>query len=115
MTTLNTIKDAAVERTGLKRFGDDSFEEELSILLTSLRDEARLNARGEAYYLRPHHRIPRRPADVQCGLHLHRRRRSDPRRAVQAPWLTRPQALGEDMLERSNPLEKTDVGDRRGD
>jgi Sulfotransferase family len=49
MATLNTVKDAAVERTGLSRFGDDSFEEGLAILLTSLRDEARLNARGEAF------------------------------------------------------------------
>ena len=49
MATLNTIKDAAVERTGLNQFGDDSFEEGLAILLTSLRDEARLNARGEAF------------------------------------------------------------------
>jgi hypothetical protein len=49
MATVNEIKDAAVERTGLNRFGDDSFEEGLSILLTSLRDEARLNARGEAF------------------------------------------------------------------
>ena len=49
MTILNTIKDAAVERTGLHQFGDDSFEEGLSILLTSLREEAGLNARGEAF------------------------------------------------------------------
>ena len=49
MTTLNTIKDAAVERTGLNQFGDDSFEEGLAILLTSLREEAGLNARGEAF------------------------------------------------------------------
>ena len=49
MTTLNTIKDAAAERTGLNKFGDDSFEEGLAILLNSLRDEARLNARGEAF------------------------------------------------------------------
>ena len=49
MATPSTIKDAAVEQTGLKEFGDDSFEEGLAILLTSLRDEARLNARGEAF------------------------------------------------------------------
>ncbi len=49
MATVNTIKDAAVERTGLDEFGDDSFEDGLAVLLTSLRDEARLNARGEAF------------------------------------------------------------------
>ena len=49
MATLNTIKDAAVGRTGLNQFGDDSFEEGLAILLTSLREEAGLNARGEAF------------------------------------------------------------------
>ena len=49
MATLNEIKDAAVERTGLDQFGDDSFEEGLAILVASLRDEARLNARGEAF------------------------------------------------------------------
>jgi Sulfotransferase family len=40
---------AAVERTGLEDFGDDSFREGLEILVASLRDEARLNARGEAF------------------------------------------------------------------
>jgi hypothetical protein len=39
----------AVAQTGLEHFGDDSFREGLEVLLTSLRDEARLNARGEAY------------------------------------------------------------------
>jgi hypothetical protein len=54
MTTVNKIKNAAVEQTGLNNFGGDSFEEGLAILLTSLRDEARLNARGEAFI---YHRI----------------------------------------------------------
>ena len=49
MTTVTTIKNAAVERTGRDEFGDGSFEEGLAILLASLRDEARLNARGEAF------------------------------------------------------------------
>ena len=39
----------AVERTGLDDFGDDAFREGLEILVTALRDEARLNARGEAF------------------------------------------------------------------
>jgi Sulfotransferase family len=39
----------AVADTGLTDFGDDSFREGLDILLRALRDEARLNARGEAY------------------------------------------------------------------
>ena len=49
MTTVNKIKNAAVEQTGLNNFGDDSFEEGLTMLLTSLSYEARLNARGEAF------------------------------------------------------------------
>ena len=39
----------AVAQTGLQDFGDDSFREGLEVLLASLRDEARLNARGEGY------------------------------------------------------------------
>jgi sulfotransferase family protein len=39
----------AVTQTGLDDFGDDSFREGLEVLLASLRDEARLNARGEGY------------------------------------------------------------------
>jgi hypothetical protein len=37
----------AAQRTGLDDFGDDSFREGLEILVRALRDEARLNARGE--------------------------------------------------------------------
>jgi hypothetical protein len=40
---------AAVQRTGLEDFGDDSFREGLEILVRALEDEARLNARGEAF------------------------------------------------------------------
>lgn len=40
---------AATDQTGLTDFGDDSFREGLDILLRALRDEARLNARGEAF------------------------------------------------------------------
>jgi len=43
------VVGAAVAQTGLDDFGDDSFREGLEILLTSLRGEARLNARGEAF------------------------------------------------------------------
>jgi hypothetical protein len=39
----------AVAQTGLEDFGGDSFREGLEVLLASLRDEARLNARGEGY------------------------------------------------------------------
>jgi hypothetical protein len=49
MVSVGEITRAAVEQTGLDDFGDDSFEEGLAILLSSLRDEARLNARGEAF------------------------------------------------------------------
>jgi hypothetical protein len=47
--SINDIQDAAVAQTGLDDFGDDSYREGLEILLSSLRDEARLNARGEAF------------------------------------------------------------------
>jgi sulfotransferase family protein len=52
---------AAVERTGLDDFGDDSFREGLDILLTALRDEARLNDRGEGFVY------------ARIGLHLRQR------------------------------------------
>ena len=39
---------AAIAQTGLDDFGDDSFREGLEILVCSLRDEARLNATGQA-------------------------------------------------------------------
>lgn len=41
--------EAAVAKTGLDDFGDDSFREGLEVLMTALRDEARLNARGEGF------------------------------------------------------------------
>jgi hypothetical protein len=43
------VVGAAVAQTGLEDFGDGSFREGLEVLLDSLRDEARLNARGEGY------------------------------------------------------------------
>lgn len=49
MASLNDIRDAAVANTGLDDCGDDSYREGLEILLASLRDEARLNARGEEF------------------------------------------------------------------
>jgi hypothetical protein len=49
MASLNDIQDAAVNQTGLDDFGYDFFREGLEVLLASLRDEARLNARGEAF------------------------------------------------------------------
>src|ERR1700755_1679728 len=51
----------AVERTGLTDFGDDSFREGLEILTTALRDEARLNDRGEGFVY------------ARIGLHLRQR------------------------------------------
>jgi hypothetical protein len=45
---------AAVQRTGLEAFGDDSFREGLEILVRALGTEARLNARGEGFI---YHRI----------------------------------------------------------
>jgi hypothetical protein len=49
MLSSNEVMDAASERTGLTDFGDDSFREGLEILLSSLRDEARLHDRGRAF------------------------------------------------------------------
>jgi hypothetical protein len=45
---------AAVQRTGLEDFGDDSFREGLELLVRALGAEARLNARGEGFV---YHRI----------------------------------------------------------
>jgi hypothetical protein len=45
----DNVVPRAVAQTGLDDFGDGSFREGLEILLASLRGEARLNARGEAY------------------------------------------------------------------
>ena len=49
MVTHDDLTAAAVEQTGLDDFGDDSFREGLEILVRSLREEARLNATGEAF------------------------------------------------------------------
>ena len=49
LADLDGVVGAAVAQTGLEDFGDDSFREGLEVLLASLRDEARLNARGEGY------------------------------------------------------------------
>jgi len=42
------LLDAAQSAAGLQNFGDDSFREGLELLVRSLRDEAKLNAKGEA-------------------------------------------------------------------
>src|SRR2546422_11703242 len=47
--TDDELMAAAVAQTGLQDFGDDSFREGLEILVRSLREEARLNATGEAF------------------------------------------------------------------
>jgi Sulfotransferase family len=44
----NELMAAAVAQTGLDDFGDGSFREGLEVLVRALRDEARLNATGEA-------------------------------------------------------------------
>lgn len=46
---IDDLLESAVAQAGLTDFGDDSFREGLGILLASLRDEARLNDRGEAF------------------------------------------------------------------
>jgi sulfotransferase family protein len=52
---------SAVERTGLSDFGDDSFREGLELLVTALRDEARLNDRGAGFVY------------ARIGMHLRQR------------------------------------------
>jgi sulfotransferase family protein len=49
MLTSQEVLDEASTQTGLTDFGDDSFAEGLDVLLFSLRDEARLHARGRAF------------------------------------------------------------------
>ena len=49
MLTIQEVHDTATEATGLTDAGDDSYREGLQILLDSLRDEARLSARGDAF------------------------------------------------------------------
>jgi hypothetical protein len=49
MADVDGVIEAAVAQTGLDDFGDNSFREGLEILTASLRDEARLNARGEGF------------------------------------------------------------------
>lgn len=49
MAAHEDLMAAAVAQTGLEDFGDDSFREGLEICVRSLREEARLNARGEAF------------------------------------------------------------------
>ena len=52
---------SAVQRTGLTDFGEDSFREGLEILVKALRDEARLNERGEGFIY------------ARIGMHLRQR------------------------------------------
>lgn len=61
MASVGDLMAAAVDRTALDDFGEDSFREGLEILVGALRAEARLNARGEDFV---YHRI---------GLHLAQR------------------------------------------
>ncbi len=61
MASPGELMAEAAERTGLQDFGDDSFREGLEILLTALRDEARLNDRGEGFLY------------ARIGLHLRQR------------------------------------------
>lgn len=49
MPTPGDLMNAAVARTGLSDFGDDSFRDGLGILLDSLEREARLNSAGEEF------------------------------------------------------------------
>ncbi|HEX2214685.1 MAG TPA: sulfotransferase, partial [Mycobacterium sp.] len=54
MASADDLMAAAIRRTGLDDFGDDSFREGLEILSRALSNEARLNARGEGFV---YHRI----------------------------------------------------------
>ncbi len=61
MASPGELMASAVARTGLADLGDDSFREGLEILVTALRDEARLNDRGEGFIY------------ARIGLHLSQR------------------------------------------
>ena len=61
MASPGELMDAAVARTGLEDFGDDSFREGLAILVRALATEARLNSRGEDFVYQ------------RIGLHLAQR------------------------------------------
>ena len=61
MASPGELMASAVERTGLEDFGDDSFREGLEILVKALRDEARLNDRGEGFIY------------ARIGMHLRQR------------------------------------------
>ena len=61
MASPGELMASAVERTGLDDFGDDSFREGLEILVRALRDEARLNDRGEGFIY------------ARIGVHLRQR------------------------------------------
>ncbi|MCV6981937.1 sulfotransferase [Mycolicibacterium pulveris] len=61
MASAKELMAAAVSRTGCDDFGDDAFREGLEILTRALRDEARLNARGERFIYQ------------RIGLHLGQR------------------------------------------
>ncbi|MBO0856684.1 MAG: sulfotransferase, partial [Nocardia sp.] len=49
MPTAKELMATAVADTGLDDFGDDAFRDGLEVLVGALRDQARLNARGEGY------------------------------------------------------------------
>jgi hypothetical protein len=49
MSTAVEVMDDASSQTGLTDFGEDSFREGLETLLASLREEARLHERGQAF------------------------------------------------------------------
>ena len=61
MASPGELTASAVDQTGLEDFGDDSFREGLEILLRALRDEARLNERGEGFIY------------ARIGMHLRQR------------------------------------------
>ena len=58
MASPGELMATAAERTGLCDFGDDSFREGLEILVTALRDEARLNERGQGFLYARMYRSP---------------------------------------------------------
>ncbi|MGV0716713.1 sulfotransferase [Mycolicibacterium sp. XJ662] len=49
MASAQELMAAAVRRTGCEDFGDDAFRDGLEVLTRALENEARLNARGEAF------------------------------------------------------------------
>ena len=81
MASPGELMAGAVEHTGLDDFGDDCFREGLEILVGALRDEARLNDRGEGFVY------------ARIGMHLRQRLQVE-------DWYRRHPEIDDEAIER---------------